>query len=772
MSYKIDFKSSNFNNVVCYETVDINLIDNLLNSDLLLKTFSDKNRKNIYDNEKKQLIEYRKLIKNNRAKITYVKSEGKNYGRCLPVRSLGLYNIRRQLRHTLTKDNYVDIDIVNCHPEILLQIAKNNNDNMPQLEYYVNNREKVLQLVMNEYKVDREASKHLFICILYFGTFKNWAKRNNLIDAKPLDIIKNLSKELKTVGNKIYNDNEILRNDSIEKKGNDFSKNIVGTCVSYYLQEIECQILESVYNYCKEKGYIKNNNCVLCADGIMLEKELLNSKSESNSLLSELEDLIKNKFNLILKFKEKEMNEGYNDILHEHIINNDSFDKSPVELHIEKKEEQKEKYQKMKEEFESEHCKIIEKYCYIKTIDDRLQVFTKKQLIEAYEHLIYGYQIEYNKLTNEFIENKDKPLYFINKWIKDPEIRKYNNIGVYPPPLKCPDNIFNTWLKFKLDDNNEYNENIEGLNKILNHFKILFNEEEDIYNYFIKWMAHMIQKPAEKIGKFPILTGKQGCGKSTIGIIMKKLIGDNKFLETTTPEEDVWGKFNGQMARAYLVNVNEVGKKNQEGFQGRIKGLITDETMNIQYKGKDSFEIPSYHRFFMTTNKNDPTYTDKDDRRNWIINCSEVLKNDHSYFKKLYEYINDYDTMKTFYNYLEELDIENFFNEKPPITEYHKNIMLENECPVKEFLIYFVQLNEKFDEVEYAKKDLFNLFLSFMEENKYNNNYSISSFFKKLYSVYNINFMKDIRVGKMKIRHKKINIKMLKNKIMNDEFID
>ena len=126
-NFKLQIKTTNFNNIVCYEDIDIKILDKLLNSDLLSKTFSDKMRTKIYDNEKTQLLSYRKNYNKDlkKVKVTYKKSKSlNNIGRVLPVRSLGLHNIRREIRHTLAKNKYVDVDIVCCHHELLLQLCK------------------------------------------------------------------------------------------------------------------------------------------------------------------------------------------------------------------------------------------------------------------------------------------------------------------------------------------------------------------------------------------------------------------------------------------------------------------------------------------------------------------------------------------------------------------------------------------------------------------------------------------------------------------------
>jgi hypothetical protein len=46
--------------------------------------------------------------------------------------------------------------------------------------------------------------------------------------------------------------------------------------------------------------------------------------------------------------------------------------------------------------------------------------------------------------------------------------------------------------------------------------------------------------------------------------------------------------------------------------------------------------IKSYHRFIISTNKDDPIATSKDDRRNLIIRCSDELVNNKIYFDKLH----------------------------------------------------------------------------------------------------------------------------------------
>jgi thymidylate kinase len=51
---------------------------------------------------------------------------------------------------------------------------------------------------------------------------------------------------------------------------------------------------------------------------------------------------------------------------------------------------------------------------------------------------------------------------------------------------------------------------------------------------------------------------KEGAGKGTLMQLFAKMLGKSKILETKTPSRDVWGQFNGIMADAFLVNLNEM----------------------------------------------------------------------------------------------------------------------------------------------------------------------------------------------------------------------
>ena len=75
---------------------------------------------------------------------------------------------------------------------------------------------------------------------------------------------------------------------------------------------------------------------------------------------------------------------------------------------------------------------------------------------------------------------------------------------------------------------------------LLNHIKILCNHEEETYDYFIKWMAQMVQYPAIKT-TLVLFQGAEGCVKGRLFTIIEKLIGSSKYLESCNPERGMFG---------------------------------------------------------------------------------------------------------------------------------------------------------------------------------------------------------------------------------------
>ena len=671
-------KPSIFQNIELNETINLNRLNQLIKSDALQKIEQTNanaayNHPNAgeYENEKHHLEAMAKRIRNDKLQVSYKKA-GNNYGRTYASKALSLGSLRKPIRHTLCHDIYTDIDIENCHPQLLKQVCEANGIQCKFLTVYVENRPAILAQVQAYYNVSRDDAKNLFIRLAYFGSFNNWIDDVKAESKPPLEFITSYINELKIIGQHVINANSDLHKAVLKEK----KRNVNASTVSLFLQEIERQMLELIYEYLSNNKFIQNRNCVLCYDGIMIE-----SKFYKPEILDELHDHVLNVSGFDLKFTTKDMNEII--VLPPLPVDTTSFEY-------------------MAQEFNKTHCKA--KNMYIKSNGLDIEFLCDKKLRETYKQKFY-------KNANGQKAN------FINSWTTNNDnIRVYDNMDIFPNADKCPTDTYNLWVPFACETYTEPYEH--HLDTVLHLIKNLCGNEPPVFNYICKWIGQMIAFPEVK-SIVPTFISKQGAGKGSLLKLLSKMLGAKKVIESTNPERDIWGQFNTALMDSFLICQNELSKKDTTQAEGKIKGLITDPTIMINRKGIDQIQIKSYHRFIITTNSTEPINTSKDDRRNLIIRCSDDLINSKKYFNKLYEYLDDTNVIRTCYDYFKNLGgLATFKNLPIPKTSYQNELKKLSLSPLELYLQHLAEtIYHQKKSSEILDTEFFDGLQTFCEEN-------------------------------------------------------
>lgn len=331
LTLHIEPQNNILDGITLKEPFEKNILLQLIHSDLLKTKFNNKYAELIHHTEKTQLEKYLEKETNGTAIITYRRRKNNPFGRCDPERALGLYQLRREIRHTLVESWGVDIDIVNCHPVLLLQLAEANNIKCGILKNYIENREEYMKELIDAYGCDREAAKNFFIITIYGGSFHTWitnkeidfdkcanfvkGEQNGNKVIKELNSMTQFRNDIKNIQKVIFENNEEITQiaHEIKKEKGITDYNITGTVCSYVLQEWEVRILECVFKYCFDKKYIRNDICVLCADGLILERRYFKPE-----LLKEMENEVYNKIGFKLNFVEKDIDKSYSKDLINH----------------------------------------------------------------------------------------------------------------------------------------------------------------------------------------------------------------------------------------------------------------------------------------------------------------------------------------------------------------------------------------------------------------------------------------------------------------------
>jgi hypothetical protein len=322
-------------------------------------------------------------------------------------------------------------------------------------------------------------------------------------------------------------------------------------------------------------------------------------------------------------------------------------------------------------------------------------IFMNKQnLKDSYGHL------SYNKRSQS---GKTKQIFYIEKWIIDNNLRSYEKCDAIPPPIVCPPTVYNTWTHSPFHGQDITPESPlwreDAIELFTNHMDILCDHNSRASVYVMKWLAQYIQNPSVKTTHVCI-TGEQGTGKTLGFSVYKKIIAGGAY-ETTSPEEHVWGKYNGQLLDKNFIIISETNKSNGFGADGKIKALITDSPVTIRQLYCKPIEVASHHRFLTLTNHPDPIKMEKSDRRNLVIKCSSEKIGDREYFSNFAKKFEDRNYLLTLYSYLNALDIDGWefrLDPKDPITEYQRTLMTEyNRDPLEDFLEWWVGRQVRYD---------------------------------------------------------------------------
>lgn len=576
----------------------------------------------------------------------------------------------KDIRGLLFRDCTTDIDMKNAHPVILKYICKLHSIACPNLSWYIDHRDQIL----NEMGKD---GKELFLKAV------NDDKLNKKVSNK---FFKDFDKECKLLQEQITNLDCYAH--IIDTVPEEKTYNKIGSGLNRILCVYENKILQEVFNICNINNL---ESAAFMFDGLMV----YGNHYDNHSLLDEIGNYVNSKFeglNMVFAYKE-----------HSQLIQvPDDYIVKPISI---MENLQINDFKKVSSEFEETHCKIINRGFFIKQQNEKNIIMSKSHLITSCEHITYQKIIK-RQFTNEIIDCN-----FIGDWLKNnPSQRCYDDIECYPDESKCPENIFNTWKPFAMESVKKYLPNMTALQIIRNHIRVLCNNDITVATYMEAWIAQMIQFPAVK-SNCPTIISKQGAGKGTLMKLLSAMIGDDKYFETTTPSRDVWGDFNGRMANTFLVNLDELSRKESNECEGKIKGLITNPKMTINEKGIGQYNVISYHRFIGTTNHEDPFKTEKDDRRNWIVRASDELIGKVDYFNLMNKYLEDFNVIKTCYEYFKSIpDMENFNKLKMPVTEYQQDMKETNISPIENWIKSFVLEHYYESEVEIIDKKQFELF--------------------------------------------------------------
>lgn len=687
-------------------------------------------------------------------KVTYKPSTTSKDGRLFGAGSL--QGINKIIRHTLCKGICYDYDIKNAHNIFLTNYCDWNGISYKNLKYYNDNRDNLLTELMEAYNLEKDDAKKIVLTLI------NGGGGGYLNNKNAPDWLYNLKTEIDLILRKVCELNPELYN-SIKKKK---EWNPEGTTLNHILCKMENIIIQVFKKWC-ERNKIEINT--ICFDGLLLMNKIDTQ---------DVQDYIKKELNIEVQIVEKEMDEGlelnsYEDFKKENL--KEDYDYSKADYYIEKLNEEIDF-----EDFYS-YKKFINKTADLESIEELFKntiflylsggknpsyITKTKDWNEQFKKFTYeiNTNIKYDGLKDilccivhikndtKAIEyqdekdqkkNKDKPFVTLmlsnilaNMKIRG-ELRMVDNFVFEPYFLKEPSyikNKFNLFSKFELLEDNKFFDTktnfFEGSHIHKHICYYLSDNNPEIYNYLLDFIAHIIQKPYEKPDQVILIKSEQGDFKDGLFQFISKLIG-YKYCVDFINIDNFFNNFNFEQEAKLITLINEIseGGFGTEGFKrhNEYKGKITGKKLRVEKKGIDAYFVNSYSRYINFTNFDRSMLIENSDRRFVMIKSNSEMANNTIYFKPLFDSMEDIDFMKSAFSFFAHRDISLFNPHNGPNSIFKDESKLNSLNNTLTFIKDLWDFRDFDDEFRIHTSALYSLF-----DKVYRREYGISTGLKRV----------------------------------------
>jgi hypothetical protein len=246
-------------------------------------------------------------------------------------------------------------------------------------------------------------------------------------------------------------------------------------------------------------------------------------------------------------------------------------------------------------------------------------------------------------------------------WLEHPERRQYlGGVVCDPSGTRTAHDQLNIWMGFGVEPRpgswallqNHLLENICSGNK--EHF-----------DYTMKWMARLVQNPAQQGEVAIVLRGGEGTGKGTLAKALLRLLGSHGF--TTASAEHLTGRFNGHMRGCVFMFADEALYAGNKRDASTLKAIVTEPVLAVEAKYRNAAQVPNYLHVMMASNAEWVVPASLDSRRFFVLDVSPVRANDHVYFAAIQAELDDGGYAAMLHDLL-HYDLKDFNVRRVPVT--------------------------------------------------------------------------------------------------------
>jgi hypothetical protein len=219
-------------------------------------------------------------------------------------------------------------------------------------------------------------------------------------------------------------------------------------------------------------------------------------------------------------------------------------------------------------------------------------------------------------------------------WVKSPLRRKYSGVVFIPGGRPIEDDRLNLWTGFAVKPARG------DWSLMREHIRVVLAQgDQKQFEYIFNWHADMFQYPNRQAEAAVVLRGGQGTGKGMLGRAICRLLGQHA-RHISSPEH-LTGKFNAHFQQCIFLFADEAVAPDDRKAEGRLKRLITEDTLFIEPKGIDPFETTNFLHVMQATNHQYAVPAEEKERRYFVSDVDPIHQGDHAYFNQITRQLRD-----------------------------------------------------------------------------------------------------------------------------------
>jgi len=236
-------------------------------------------------------------------------------------------------------------------------------------------------------------------------------------------------------------------------------------------------------------------------------------------------------------------------------------------------------------------------------------------------------------LNRHIIVGKEKPkrVDIGSWWLSHPQRRQYSGVIFKPgDKRKVIDGKLNLWTGWGVEPKRG------DWSLMRKHItEVLAAGEEAMDTYIMNWLAWMVQHPDQQPEVALTFLGDEGTGRGTLGKALCRIFGQHALHISSS--DHLTGRFTGHLRQVSFLFADEAYAPNDKPAEGRLKRMLSEDTLTIEYKGFTPREEPNCLHVMMASNHEWVVPAGAHARRFAVGKVADTHRQDPAWFGPIYK---------------------------------------------------------------------------------------------------------------------------------------